>query len=387
MLTSYNRRQRRVGNWRPSITGIAASGATAAGLIAAGVQKAINSFSGRKRTRREYATGNVASGNRGGNGGGTKPPGTTGSYRSERSGGGIRWDLIRRQYRRKRFKRALRRNQLVTKSYLRRVMGRDTALQVIRVNNSGVMTSANNSAVFGNIDVMTNTIMGAYSDDIYRYNYDDVSSTMERIAPDISSMHKAGIRLVKGSYMKFTFRNNTTADCTLKLWAVTPKNNTNVTPLTSVQNGLTDIQINTVDTTDVLMRPWDSPDLKAQYRIMKQATIVFAPGDTHSFIIRIPPQVHSFDYQDAHGFTYRRNKSCLLMYQLRGCIAHDSGTTSNVGYMQAQLDYVSERVVRVKGKSCYNEAPTVNNIENLDSFPNAANVVDKDDATVEAFDL
>lgn len=261
---------------------------------------------------------------------------------------------------------------------------------VIRISATGTISSGASAAKLDHFSsIMAGSIMDGYGDNVYRFNYDDVGSAMERIAPDMRSMNGARVKLCAGSYAKTTFRNNSSVDCTLKLWDLTAKYYHNSTPTNSVQQGIDDIlSSGAYSSTSPVLVPEDSHVFRKDWKVVKKVTHVMRPGDTVSFYQKLVPHVHRFDTFDVHNSAYRKNIGKALMIQLRGTIAHDStNTTTEVGYSAAQVDYVLDECHIIQGiveKNFF--APSLQVTDGTDTFTNAANVYDKDNPQTETFD-
>lgn len=288
---------------------------------------------------------------------------------------------------RRRYKR-FRRRRLATKAYVDRLCGVKGTVSVLRGTNSGTISCNANEYNLGNRDIMTNTILDSYKDDVYRYNYDDTLSAMERIAPDMSTVGDTAITLHKGSYWRVHIRNNSSVDCTILSWIVTPKQDSNQTIATSVQEGHNDVLEDSFayDSTSYMLKPWDSKETRQKWKVVAKYKHYLKPGSFVDIYQQITPCVHRFDFYDEDAFTYRKGKSLMWMYQLQGALGHDiTNATTEVGLMPAQVDFMTETCVKISLKRGLLGAYNIQPSEGLDVFTNAPVLYDQHDAAEEQF--
>lgn len=274
---------------------------------------------------------------------------------------------------------------------LRRLTKMETGVQVIRDNDSGTISGAVNTKTAAQATWFDGAIADALGDDVYRHNWDDVGSVFERTSEDIRGLKGAGIKILKGSWVKYTYANNTTIPCTLEHWLMTPKERTGDAPFTSISDGITDLIADggTYDVNNPLTNFKDSPHFRWKWKVLRKETRVLNPGNSVTFFQRITPHVHKFDmYDEETG--YRPGIALWSVTRIHGAIAHDTtNTTTEVGYAACQLDWVREHCYRFIGMNQYN-CPTLQygnaGLSNLDAFSNAATIADEDQSVLEVFD-
>lgn len=280
-----------------------------------------------------------------------------------------------------------KRRQSRVSNYVKKLCGVISEPNIIRGNSSGVVNTLDNESNLNYFTCMDASRMDAFGDDVYRWNYDDVGSALERIAPDLRTSQDAKVKLCTGSFYKITFRNNTSVDCTLKYYVVVNKIQTLLSPTDCVEDGMGyALEGVAYDKDSTLNYPMDSRDFRNTFKVKYKKVVIFRPGDVHSIFVKLPVQVHKFSMYDNNS-NNQRFKAPYILFQIRGPIAHDStNATTEVGYAKCQLDYIQEHkyVIRAMNEHTgYTVQPSVN----LDTFTNAANVYDKDNATVESYDV
>lgn len=288
------------------------------------------------------------------------------------------------KYRGKRRRRFGRRRKRAANKF-KFLTGQMSGLQTLRNNSTGVMSIADNENKFFEFVINDSSIMDGYGDDIYRFNYDDTVSAMERIAPDLRSLNGAGVKLASG-FFKMTLRNNASTDCVVRFWVLTPKKDTSNSVLTVASNSATDLTVEGGTTNgEPLRRISDLDNIKRFFKVERYGKTYMHTGNEYEIFTKIKPQTHIFDEYDQHALQFRKYKSQILLINVEGRLGHDiTNATTEVGLIQAQVDYIYEKKVNLYGHRQHG-AKTIQTSNNVDTFTTTGVQYMQDDPAEESF--
>lgn len=137
-------------------------------------------------------------------------------------------------------------------------------------------------------------------------------------------------------------RNNYLFPCELRVYICKPKVQTGNTASTQVTTGLAKLANPTLTTDTLFFYPNDVPLFKQTYSVIKSQKLILQTGDE----IKIPfseKMVYDQEYGDNVTSTYDPRYARMIMIRVSGCLAHDSATTTNIGYTATKLDAVIYR--------------------------------------------
>lgn len=147
-----------------------------------------------------------------------------------------------------------------------------------------------------------------------------------------------------------TGRNNYNVPVTVTLYLCVPKNDTSIAPLTAYTNGLSQVSDGSLNETNPMFKPWDSPQFRDLWYIKKTLKKTLQPGDEIYMEYKAKtPFTYDPSFVDSHGLIFQERYSChAYLVNIDGPIAHDSVTTTLTGVSQAKIDFLLERHIDVR---------------------------------------
>lgn len=168
------------------------------------------------------------------------------------------------------------------------------------------------------------------------------------ITADLASPSFAQTIRFKSQFCRVTFRNNYQTPCHLKVYASSPKDDTNITFGTAWTNGLADNASGALTSTDPGVYISDSKQLSELWKVQKKAKALLQPGDELVFVYSTDGFDFDPSYADSHNVTYQRAyKSYSIDAFVQGVIGHDTALDQQ-GLLAAGVDYEVERVWKVE---------------------------------------
>lgn len=180
---------------------------------------------------------------------------------------------------------------------------------------------------------------------------------------------------VEGIYHQAVYRNNSLGPCTVRCYFIVPKHETNVTPETAMNNGVTDqVVTGATDNTSLLIYPTDLDAFNAEWKVVKMRKFRLAPGSTASMSGSTGPFDYNPSIADVETDAYHpRWGAAGFLTRVEGPIAEDSSVSTQEGVGPARIDLRIERVFRFT----YDAGVTLNDIsisDGVDAFTNAPTI-------------
>lgn len=243
----------------------------------------------------------------------------------------------------KRVRKAIRNLQRRTKA--------STSVQTVR------------SSVYGGVEVDIGkskfASLGAFS----TTTIDNQLSTVRVYDEDTGNVQSSDLRITEQNKVLFkqvgstcTIQNNYAAPVHVRLYCLTPKEDTNQSPEDSFTDGLADIggAAYGCNSDSILVYPTDCATFNKLWKIEDSVTRYLGPGQliTRSYIKK--NIMYSTAETDHHGFTYQKSLGGhVWAVRLEGSLCHDSVLgISNVSTGKAGIDVC----IKFKSKFEYNSA-------------------------------
>lgn len=152
---------------------------------------------------------------------------------------------------------------------------------------------------------------------------------------------------INNMFVEVTSRNNALNACRLDVYWFICVENTDNDPV--VQMAANDADTTTANSnTNVLVYPSDISNLG--WKMIKHEGKFLNPGDeVHSYYSK-KHRKYDPSVQDQDGTTYSSG-DVIVVFRIMGCVAHDSATSTNVGYSDAACDHVIRRKWKVQWDS------------------------------------
>lgn len=209
------------------------------------------------------------------------------------------------------------------------------------------------------------------------YSIDD-TATGVRVTQDLKELPNTKF-LFKNCMEKFVVRNNNAGlKCTLIIYCLQYKDGTTTTPMTLSSNSWLDVTLGTNVDND-LRYPFipQGTNLFSKFiKVLSKKTIELQPGQEQTATFKLPNFTYNPEEYDDHA-TAQIKGTYYFVFDLRGCVAHDDTTTTNVGISDASVDVVTWCYAkygfeggRADAKQCFNVGPN-----SLDALPNGASGV------------
>ena len=131
-------------------------------------------------------------------------------------------------------------------------------------------------------------------------------------------------------YSKFQIRNNYAIPVNVRVYIVSPKDDTNTQPITACINGYQDVGI-TNPTSNILAYPYMSSEFNELYKIQSLTKVELQPGTTKDLFYS-DKKKHKYDpsYFDDQKDEYQGKFGChLYMVRVEGVLGHDTNPIVN----------------------------------------------------------
>jgi hypothetical protein len=154
------------------------------------------------------------------------------------------------------------------------------------------------------------------------------------------------------------FRNNSSYPQKLTLYWCIPKIRTDIRPENAIQEGLDDRAGADLGwETEPMFYPSHALTFRRRYQIYMKKIVRLNPGDEHTAVVKYGPFIYDDDWEDnVLDKDFMRYRTRFLLMRLQGCITHDQTLTDNVGYSEAQVDYIIEECVKYHALTATNAA-------------------------------
>lgn len=148
------------------------------------------------------------------------------------------------------------------------------------------------------------------------------------------------------TFSRVTCRNNYEKPCKVTIYLCSPKSDTSLNPVTTIDNGLSDVG-SSLSRSTIMIYPTDSSQFKDLWKIRKRTSRFLMPGRS----VRLTNFCRSFMYdtsfEDSHGLQFQsRWYAHVYMIRVEGVPAH--GATSGEGSSNAKVDCLFETHYTIK---------------------------------------
>lgn len=218
---------------------------------------------------------------------------------------------------------------------LAKAAGKGTGVKTYRRRLTGqILTSGKNVSITGQI-VLNN--LSDVNTQASALRYFDPATPGTLIVSDVGSASYSQKLDMKCS-AKIIFKNSYQTPVMIRVAAMRPKTDTAVSPSSAFSDGLVDVGGNA--DTSMLVYWSDSALLKSLYKSDGEKTATLVCGESIELNVNVGHWTFDPSVGDSQVYQYQKKlKACVLLVRLEGVIAHDSGTSANVGSMQGGVDY------------------------------------------------
>lgn len=202
--------------------------------------------------------------------------------------------------------------------------------------------------------------------------FNPATNTMVTADPSVGDYQRD--ILIKSLVYNTKVSNNYQIPCELRIYAMRPRADTNVTPAQYFQQGLADQGNPSV--VSPLVYPSDCEILQEQWKVVKSAKKILYPGQSLNLSHSLKEFQYDFSHVDTHATDYQeRYNGFSFAYRLEGVLGHDT-VQDEQGQLQAGVDVQIDTKVVFEydaGKDIHDI--TVNDVS--DSFTNVGVVSSK----------
>ena len=138
-------------------------------------------------------------------------------------------------------------------------------------------------------------------------------------------------------------RNNYQVPVRCRVYTVTPKDDTSVTPTSAFTQGMTDQYITSPGLTSLTSYPSDIKQFNELWKIVDTTNYLIQPGSEKELKYNTGRFDYNSSVQDSHALSFQKQwKAVCFMVRIEGVLAHDSAGTL-VGLSDAGLDWIMRR--------------------------------------------
>lgn len=142
----------------------------------------------------------------------------------------------------------------------------------------------------------------------------------------------------KSVYTQTTLVNNYQIPVKVKLYCVSPREDTSITPITAFTNGLTDV--GAPASTSPFVDVTDSPQFTKLWKIEKTVKKVLQPGQVLKASHSEKDIMYNPAIYDSHSLDYQKKYKCHYWFcRLTGVLAHDTAVTTEIGTAPCGVDF------------------------------------------------
>lgn len=136
----------------------------------------------------------------------------------------------------------------------------------------------------------------------------------------------------------FVAKNNYELPAVVDIWCVVPKEDTSITALQAVTNGLTDVGSG-LGATTTLVHPKDSPQFKDLYHVVGHKSKTLYAGQSLFMSHSVKPFIYDPSFIDNHNQEYQKKYGGHgYLIRVRGVLGHDDVTVNLEGITGARVD-------------------------------------------------
>lgn len=179
--------------------------------------------------------------------------------------------------------------------------------------------------------------------------YFDPSTPGTLITADASVGNYSRKLSIKNVNSTTILRNNFIVPCNIAVYECFPKDDTSLSPLACMINGLVDQYASTPLTTQPGIFPTDVDQFNEIWGVRKVTTKKLQAGQ--SYVHKYNSGKYEFDpsVYDSHNLNYQKQwKAAVLLIKIWGDVGHDSTAGANVGLMKCGVDYYQTRTVTIQ---------------------------------------
>ena len=263
---------------------------------------------------------------------------------------------------------------------LKRLSEADMGTHIHRVRSTMTVEAGPN---FQHSDYIVASDVGRLEDVLARLQYYDPSNptTLLTASGNVGSYHKEFY--FSRVHSKLTVRNNYQVPVMVRIYQVTPKDDTSIDPVTAFTTGLTDVGNPASGSPLVFLT--DSKQFGGDiWRVQKSQAKYLDAGRQCTMSWSAKPFQYDPSLVDAHNQLYQAAyKPCLYVVFVKGIIAHDA-LAGQQGTCSSGVDVMCDTVFQVS----YPAGADIHQVtvdDESDAFSNGARLTNKPASDVQAF--
>jgi len=227
------------------------------------------------------------------------------------------------------------------KELSKRIESLNTTLTYRWRSSSDIVSASNNQSAQSTVSCHNLTDIETVLGNLKYFN-PSVPDTL--ITVDFNGAVSKQVRMQQ--YSKMILRNNYQAPVNVRIYKVTNKVDTNLTPTVAFTNGLADI--GNPSATSCLVYPTDSPQFNDLWKIQDTKKVVLQGGQT----VEMSHSTGWFDYDpsvsDSHASTFQKSfKAYCYLVRVEGTVGHDNAADEQ-GTLRGGVDMQLNRTYKVK---------------------------------------
>lgn len=245
----------------------------------------------------------------------------------------------------------------------------DFAYHTNRRIDSGVMLCSENQQQIYNLQTGTSVSYIEAAMALLRYYNPSAPGTL--VTADASTGTYTRNVTIKNIGVKFRFKNNYQVPVNLVLYECYVKDDTSISPGTTVSNGLADQCISSPGVSGMYVYPTDSNQFNDIWSVKKTTQWLLQPGSAKNYTMNTGSFAYDPSLIDSHALTYQKgNKGAVLMIRIFGDPGHDT-VNGEYGTTDAGCDWTAVISTKIE----YDAGTSLNDFSydnNLDVFTNGS---------------
>lgn len=208
--------------------------------------------------------------------------------------------------------------------------------------NTSQIAGTNNQLIYGDFSMVTPTIIQNLLTHVQVFNPAAVGTQLGINMTGVKENTHWKVRW----YFKIIIRNNYAAPVDLDIYYIKPKTSDSSNPSADISNATQQTSLAATGGAflynNTITYPSMFPMFETKWKVLSHEKRRFDAGDevTYSFSGTVNYNDYYFGTLDAADPSPKWTR--FFMYKARGCLAHDSVTTSNIGYTAPKLDTIRE---------------------------------------------
>lgn len=221
----------------------------------------------------------------------------------------------------------------------------DQAYHTYRASRSYQLLTAINEA---NYTSPCENSTSTYEQAVTNLRYYDPSVPTTLVTANAASGTYSRVIHFKSVTTKMLIKNNFQVPCNVRLYIITPKDDTSQSPINCFDAGGADQIVGTYSRNTLNQFPTDFDIFNRLWKVEKVLKRELKAGQEMSF----SKTVNDVDYDpsivDTHSLTYQRKyKTFAFLIRIEGCIGHDSAVAGQVGLAQAGVDIKTDTTFKI----------------------------------------